>query len=533
MRRFAAAAVPVLLVLAGALLAPPRAAWAKLEGPAWQALETEMRALLKEPGTPERKIELLAQAAKDGEPRATKLVADALLAEAGHLARIAAEIEKDETALQELLAKPLAKMYPAEMTEMKRLQSVVGQAHRKKADEKRVLDGAVKAALAGGPAYRRAVFAVAKGHGDWPVRAAAARLAASGPDEEGAKAVFAEVEKDKDPRVRHAALEPLETAPGTAWHGLVVSRVEDPEWGVQVVAARVAGRRKVGKAIPALIRALAKATPRVADEVGNALREITGQSIEPYAEAWAKWWEDHRSEWGEDGRPLQPIAVVPRRTDAHYYGIKIRSDKVLFIIDTSGSMKEEKRAPVPTAPPGKPTTGAPEPAPAPPPGKFSGPKIEIAKQELVRAVKALPKEALFNVISFNHTVQSWKPSMVAATDAHKEEMFAWIRDVPPVGSTYIDGALQMAFKMAGLGSYDKAYPQVGVDTIFLLSDGAPTDNAWPEVKEMDPKEILAHVREWNSQKRVVIHCIGIDNVVQGITFMKDLARENGGTYVDG
>jgi uncharacterized protein YegL len=527
MRRF--------VVVAVLLFAAVQAAWAKLDPAAWQKVETELRTLLKEPGTPERKIEILKTAALDGEPRAAKLVADTVVAESAHVVRIAADLERDETALQALLAKPLSQMYPAEMTEMKRLQGVVGKAHRAKVEERRVVDAAVAAAQTGGPAYRKAIYSVARGHPEWPVRAVAARLAALSADEAESKPVLLEsLEKEKDPRVRVAALEALETAPGSGWHGLVAARVEDVDWGAQVVAARVAGKRKVGKAIPGLIRALVKAPPRVAEEIGNALREITGQSIEPYADAWAKWWEAHRSEWGEDGRPLQPIVAQPRKEDLHYYGIKIKSDKVLFIIDTSGSMKEEKRAPQPpTAPPKGPTTGEPEKPKEPPPGKFSGPKIEIAKQELKRAIKALPKEALFDIISFNHTVQQWQPKMVPATDANKELAYAWVRDMPATGSTYIDGALQMAFKMAGMGSYDRAYPNVAVDTIFLLSDGAPTDNAYPDVKEMDPKEILAHVREWNAQKRVVIHCIGIDNVVQGIQFMKDLARENGGTYVDG
>jgi uncharacterized protein YegL len=526
MRRFVLVAI--------LLFAAVPAAWAKLDPAEWQKVETELRALLKTPGTSERKIEILKTAALDGEPRAAKLVADTILAEAAHLVRIAADLEKDETALQALLAKPLAQMYPVEMTEMKRLQGVVGQAHRAKVDEKRVVDAAVAAAQTGGAPYRKAIFTVARGHADWPVRAVSARLAALSADDAESKPVLLEaLEKEKDPRVRVAALEALETAAGSGWHGLVAMRVEDADWGVQVVAARVAGKRKVGKAIPGLIRALVKAPPRVAEEIGNALREITGQTIEPYADAWAKWWEAHRSEWGEDGRPLQPVVAAPRKEDVHYYGIKIKSDKVLFIIDTSGSMKEEKRAPAPTVPPKGPTTKEPEKPKEPPAGKFSGPKIEIAKQELKRAIKALPKEALFDIISFNHTVQQWQPKMMQATDANKELAYAWVRDIPAVGSTYIDGALQMAFKMAGMGAYDRAYPGVGVDTIFLLSDGAPTDNSYPEVKLMEPKEILDHVREWNSQKRVVIHCIGIDNVVQGITFMKDLARENGGTYVDG
>src|SRR5262249_27515374 len=109
---------------------------------------------------------------------------------------------------------------------------------------------------------------------------------------------------------------------------------------------------------------------------------------------------------------------------------------------------------------------------------------------------------------------------------------SWFKDEPPSGSTYIDGALEMAFKLAGMGIIDKAYTPITVDTIFLLSDGAPTDNKDPS-KDMDPKEILEHVREWNKQRRVVINCVGIDNVVQGITFMKALAAQNGGTYVDG
>ena len=140
---------------------------------------------------------------------------------------------------------------------------------------------------------------------------------------------------------------------------------------------------------------------------------------------------------------------------------------------------------------------------------------------------------MFDIISFNHAVIEWKPKMVPATEANKTEAKAWFRDTKPSGSTYVDGALRLAFSMAGMGAYDKAYPGVGVDTILLLSDGAPTDNTLPVSNNMDPEEILKHVAEWNPQHRIVIHCVGIDNVVQGIEFMKKLAAQNGGTYRDG
>ncbi len=527
------------LLLAAVLLLAPAPALAKLDATKWKETEAELRALLKTSGTPERKIDLLKQVGQDGEPRAQKLVADALVAEAEHLTSLAMDEEKTLPLLSDLLAKPWVPkngqtpLSPDEEKEMRRLQAEVARLAAAKSDEKRVVEAAIAAAVAGGPDYRKAVFAAGRTHKDWAVRAAVGRLAAMSADDELSKVVLADsLEKEKDPRVRVAALEPLESAAGTGWHYLVVGRIEDSDWGVQLVAVRIAGKREMGKAIPAMIRALVGAAPRLAEEIGGALKTLTGQSIEPYAEPWARWWEANKANWGDDGRPLKPVVAAPRPADVTYYGIKVRSDKVLFILDISDSMKYEKQAPTPPAPRG-PVTG--EPAMKEPEAreKFSGPKIEIAKQELRRVVKTLSKDSTFDIIAFNHTVTLWQPKMMLATDANKELAYAWIRDMAPAGTTFIDGALQMAFKMAGMGAYDKAYPGVAVDTIFLLSDGAPTDNGFPVGKDMDPNEILKHVQEWNSQQRIVINCVGIDNVVQGIDFMKKLAAQNGGTYVDG
>ena len=68
-------------------------------------------------------------------------------------------------------------------------------------------------------------------------------------------------------------------------------------------------------------------------------------------------------------------------------------------------------------------------------------------------------------------------------------------------------------------------------TVLWVSDGAPTDNAPDAAKLMDFKIILEHVREWNSQKKVVINCIAID-LQRSNTFMEMLAKENGGIFVD-
>lgn len=508
-------------------------ALAKLDGPAWVEAERGFRTLFVQPGEADRKVALLKTILQDAEPRAWKLLADGMVLESQHVARIGEERQRDLDSLQVLLGKK--EKFPGEDQKMYDLQAKVSQEEHDKAAEERVLRAVIQTALAASLDGRKLVLAAGRGHKEWPARASAARVAGSAPDDPLSKQILTEsLDKEPDPRVRMAALEALQTAPGTSWYGFVLPRITDPDWGVQLTAVRIAGAREMGKAIPLLIQSLATCSPRVGEEIAASLRKLTGESIEPYLEPWSKWWEANRSKWGEDGRPLQPVVAAPRPSDVTFYGLKVKSDKVMFVIDISGSMKEEKKATTPTPPPARgPTTGEKPKPPPEPEGHFSGPKIEIAKQELKRALKKLPKEAMFDIIAFNHSVTQWQPKMMPATEANKELAYAWIRDMAPAGSTYIDGALRLAFKMAGMGAYDHAYPGVGVDTIILLSDGAPTDNAFPSSNLMDPEIILKNVQEWNSQKRIVLHCVGIDNVVTGIEFMKKLAAQNGGTYVDG
>jgi hypothetical protein len=270
------------------------------------------------------------------------------------------------------------------------------------------------------------------------------------------------------------------------------------------------------------------------EEIGAALREITGQNFEAYADVWAKWWADNREKFQSQeavkvgGRPKDPPV------DNTIYGVPIKSDRVLFVIDISGSMKDPTKnpqAPTPTVkPPVTPKDGDPPP---PPPAEevMSGPKIDVAKHELKKAIEKLPKTAMFSIVAFNHATLVWKEQPVLATAENKDEAYKWVRDFKPSGSTFSDGALRVAFRIAGLGAIDKAYPEVAIDTIMFISDGAPTDNAADASKVMDFKIIIEHVREWNSQKKVVINCIAID-MQPGNEFMETLARENGGTFVD-
>ena len=70
-----------------------------------------------------------------------------------------------------------------------------------------------------------------------------------------------------------------------------------------------------------------------------------------------------------------------------------------------------------------------------------------------------------------------------------------------------------------MGVIDKYYPPAA-DTIYLLSDGAPTNQ---DLSDDDPDRILRAVREWNRLGRMKIHTIGLKG--HSVEFMSRLARE--------
>jgi hypothetical protein len=215
---------------------------------------------------------------------------------------------------------------------------------------------------------------------------------------------------------------------------------------------------------------------------------------------------------------------------AQFYGIPTQSDKIVFIVDISGSMLHEveelkKKGPI---------TGKKE-SETPVEGKT---RIEVAKNELKRSVGNLPATKSFNVVFFNHAVQVWRPQMELATPAVKEDLRKEVDAVAASGTTYTLGALREAFVLAGVpeaGAPSKPITGkkgLAVDTIFLLSDGGPTDNKMDDAQPMDPEIILEAVRQWNRDAGIIIHTIAVDTEPVGTYFLKQLAAQNGGQFVE-
>jgi len=166
-----------------------------------------------------------------------------------------------------------------------------------------------------------------------------------------------------------------------------------------------------------------------------------------------------------------------------YYGIPIRAQRLVFVIDTSGSM--------------------------------AGPRLARAQKELVQAVNQLPVRAMFNIIVFNSTFAMWSPKPVPATDAVKKRATAFVAGLFAKGQTCTYDALKAALDLK-------------VESIYVLTDGAPTNGAI-----VRPDAILAAVQAQNRLVGSSIHVIGIaPGPDEGIfnRFLQALAAQNHGQY---
>lgn len=347
-----------------------------------------------------------------------------------------------------------------------------------------------------------------------------------------ALAALKRLQKDADAPVRVAVARALVAFRRAEAFELLAACAKDADWRVRAAVVTTLTQTRSAESVTLLIEMMGKETGRLKDDINTSLKALTGQDM-GFADTWAKWWQSVGKEL-----PREPAKggaggdTSLKATDtAAFYGIPTRSERICFIIDISGSMNAEVEQPKAKGP----ITGKKE-SETPVEGKT---RIEVAKNELKRAVSNLAPDKQFTVIFFNQAVRTWRPTMEKATPAVKEDLRKDLDAVSASGTTYTLGALREAFLIAGVpeaGADPK--PKTGgkgelaIDTIFLLSDGGPTDNKMDDAQPMDPEVILEAVRQWNRDAGIVIHTIAVDTEAVGTYFLKSLAAQNGGQFVE-
>jgi hypothetical protein len=211
-------------------------------------------------------------------------------------------------------------------------------------------------------------------------------------------------------------------------------------------------------------------------------------------------------------------ARVRAAAENRFAGITLTGRRVLFLVDTSGSMDlvdENTKAPT---------------------------KWTDVGNTIARLMRSLPDLEKYRVIAFSETTaflfageEQWLDFKVQSSP---ERVRTELAKITPKGGTNMYAALQMAFRLRAKG----------MDTIYLFSDGLPNlgEGVRPEalntLREVERNDLLArHIRrtlqsDWNrplqSQPRVRINTIGFFYESPDVgAFLWALARENDGSFV--
>jgi hypothetical protein len=242
-------------------------------------------------------------------------------------------------------------------------------------------------------------------------------------------------------------------------------------------------------AITALIKLLAKVTGEVRADIAKFLTTASGQQLGIDASVWQNWWDQNEKtfQFPPEQKPTanKNNSATPRVQlgGPSYYGIPISAAKIIFVIDTSASMR--------------------------------GPRIVAAKRELCRAIQELPAAVEFNVIAFNGRSLHWQNKLVPVSEDSKQSaMYFVMAQNLDLGTASYD-ALEAALRFDG-------------EAIYFLTDGAPFGG-----KIVSPPDIIRAITRLNQFRRMTINSIGIGVGPPGNafdSFLSTLADQNYGVY---
>jgi hypothetical protein len=298
--------------------------------------------------------------------------------------------------------------------------------------------------------------------------------------------------------------------------------VRDPVWQVRSAAAFSLATMRCKPVVPALIKGLEAELGRKKDpwamdmRLHRLLEGLTGQTVVQGAIGpWKDFWRIEGPMFAVAPKP-EP-GKEPKKSNKYekFFDLEIESDRVLFVLDFSGSMAEtvqlKGRSTVAQA--GKPIT-----------------KAALVVAELKKLVMSLPDNALINFVVFSDEVRVWReeggrPALVKLTDETRDDLLGnFLDSLRPNGPTNLYDALDKGLGFAGRGLHDNYY-EAGFDTLYVITDGAPTAGA-----VTDKLEIRRRVREANQLRKIAIHCVTFGDK-NDTDFLKPLAEENGGRHI--
>ncbi len=302
-----------------------------------------------------------------------------------------------------------------------------------------------------------------------------------------------------------------------------VERLSHSAWQVRVTACRGLAAYGTPECLDALIERFALEQGRLEKELREALRRVARDDLGPNAETWKRWWQRQKERHGgldpnappppdsdTEGRYAKPEPSRPG--DPHYYGRRIYSRAVGFVFDTSGSMDKTIRIPQ-----GASTQLGDIPT--------SGTRMEVARQVLAGAIRALHPQTRFSLVFFSTEVRPWKRDLIPASPSNTASAAQAIQNAPAAGETNIHGALKAALGLHDLPTLAASLEAIP-DTVYFLTDGSPTRG-----EITSAPELLGWFAHLNRFAKVRLHVVAFGNLGVDLEFLRRLAEAGDGEFI--
>ncbi len=319
-----------------------------------------------------------------------------------------------------------------------------------------------------------------------------------------AEGVLAVLTANRSVPVRTLAVRALGKIDSPTAKAKVIEALADPAWQVRKSALHACQAFPSVPLVDALVERMKKEDGALLLDIVKLLITFTGVDRGPNPLIWEEYWLVARDTWdaasvaGVSKKRKGSLTFVKKAStkgaeSPTYFGVEIISKRVAFIIDVSGSMS----GPVKVEKEGG--------------GSDQTTKIELAKNELIGAIKKLRKGTHFNIVRFSTGYSSMAKKLQKLSKKSVKQALQFARGLGAGGGTNIFDSLEFTLE-AGQ-----------VDTIFLLSDGAPSAG-----KFTDTTRILEEIARLNATSQVTIHTIavGFDSEL-----MRRLAEQNDGNYI--
>ena len=260
-------------------------------------------------------------------------------------------------------------------------------------------------------------------------------------------------------------------------------------------------------------------------EVRSALRKLTAQDFESPID-WRKYWDGAKASFDPKNIGAAPDGrTVVGTGDVDFFGRAIYSRNVIFLIDVSFSMimYDESEA-----------------------YRGLNPERDLqrlyrAQKQLVHAIRRLPSDARFNVIAFSDGATPWRRGLQKAASSTVKSAARFVGGFRAKNATHTDDALK------------KAFEDPNVDTVILLTDGAPFQQG-DTSSLVRIEKTLQWVKNHNRARKIRIDTFGFTKpgkwppgakgrngvplrpppsageVATFVDFLTRLAEENGGFF---